>query len=43
MAAEEKKESNADSEIAKDLILDLDDPMKLTIKDLIRKRNEECG
>ena len=37
MAAEEKKEVNADSEIAKDLILDLDDPMKLTIKDLIRK------
>ena len=37
MAAEEKKEANADSEIAKDLILDLDDPMKLTIKDLIRK------
>ena len=37
MAAEEKKEANADSEIAKDLILGLDDPMKLTIKDLIRK------
>ena len=37
MATEEKKESNADNEIAKELILDLDEPMKLTIKDLIRK------
>ena len=37
MAAEEKKESNADSDIAKELILDLDEPMKMTIKDLIRK------
>ena len=37
MAAEEKKESNADSDIAKELILDLDETMKMTIKDLIRK------
>ena len=37
MAAEEKKESNADSDIAKELILDLDEPRKMTIKDLIRK------
>ena len=37
MATEEKKESNADNEIAKDLILDLDEQMKITIKDLIRK------
>ena len=37
MATEEKKESNADNEIAKELILDLDEPMKTTIKDLIRK------
>ena len=37
MATEEKKESNADNEIAKELILDLDEPTKLTIKDLIRK------
>ena len=37
MAAEEKKESNTDSDIAKELILDLDEPMKMTIKDLIRK------
>ena len=34
---EEKKESNQDNEIAKELILDLDEPMKATIKDLIRK------
>ena len=38
MATEEKKESNADNEIAKELILDLDEPMKLTIKDLIRNK-----
>ena len=37
MATEEKKESNQDNEIAKELILDLDEPMKTTIKDLIRK------
>ena len=37
MATEEKKETNQDNEIAKELILDLDEPMKLTIKDLIRK------
>ena len=37
MAAEEKKEINPENEIAKELILDLDEPMKLTIKDLIRK------
>ena len=37
MATEEKKESNGDNEIAKELILDLDEPMKITIKDLIRK------
>ena len=37
MATEEKKESNQDNEIAKELILDLDEPMKITIKDLIRK------
>ena len=37
MATEEKKESNADNEITKELILDLDEPMKKTIKDLIRK------
>ena len=37
MATEEKKESNADSDIAKELILDLDEQMKMTIKDLIRK------
>ena len=37
MATEEKKETNPENEIAKDLILDLDEPMKLTIKDLIRK------
>ena len=37
MATEEKKETNQDNEIAKELILDLDEPMKTTIKDLIRK------
>ena len=37
MAAEEKKETNADNDIAKELILDLDEPMKIFIKDLIRK------
>ena len=37
MATEEKKETNPENEIAKELILDLDEPMKLTIKDLIRK------
>ena len=37
MATEEKKESNQDNEIAKELILDLDEQMKTTIKDLIRK------
>ena len=37
MATEEKKESNPDNEIAKELILDLDETMKTTIKDLIRK------
>ena len=37
MATEEKKESSSDSDIAKELILDLDDAMKTTIKDLIRK------
>ena len=37
MATEEKKESNQDNEIAKELILDIDEPMKTTIKDLIRK------
>ena len=37
MAAEEKKETNPENEIAKELILDLDEPMKETIKDLIRK------
>ena len=37
MATEEKKETNADNEIAKELILDLDEPMKIFIKDLIRK------
>ena len=37
MATEEKKESIQDNEIAKELILDLDEPMKTTIKDLIRK------
>ena len=37
MATEEKKESNSDNEIAKELILDLDETMKTTIKDLIRK------
>ena len=37
MATEEKKETNQDNEIAKELILDLDEPMKATIKDLIRK------
>ena len=37
MAAEEKKETNPENEIAKELILDLDEPMKIFIKDLIRK------
>ena len=37
MATEEKKDTNSDNEIAKDLILDLDETMKTTIKDLIRK------
>ena len=37
MATEEKKEANVDNEITKELILDLDDAMKTTIKDLIRK------
>ena len=37
MATEEKKESNQDNEIAKELIIDLDEPMKTNIKDLIRK------
>ena len=37
MATEEKKETNVDNEIAKELILDLDEPMKIFIKDLIRK------
>ena len=37
MATEEKKETNPENEIAKELILDLDEQMKLTIKDLIRK------
>ena len=37
MATEEKKETNPENEIAKELILDLDEPMKLTIKDSIRK------
>ena len=37
MATEEKKETNPENEIAKELILDLDEPMKTTIKDLIRK------
>ena len=37
MATEEKKDSISESDIAKELILDLDEPMKETIKDLIRK------
>ena len=37
MATEEKKEPTTDNEIAKELILDLDEQMKTTIKDLIRK------
>ena len=37
MATEEKKESNSENDIAKELILDLDEAMKMTIKDLIRK------
>ena len=37
MATEEKKDSISESDIAKELILDLDEPMKATIKDLIRK------
>ena len=37
METEEKKETNQDNEIAKELILDLDEPMKTFIKDLIRK------
>ena len=37
MATEEKKEASPDNEIAKELILDLDEQMKTTIKDLIRK------
>ena len=37
MSTEEKKETNVDNEIAKELILDLDEPMKIFIKDLIRK------
>ena len=39
MATEEKKESakSHTDEIAKELIIDLDEPMKTTIKDLIRK------
>ena len=37
MTTEEKKDSISESDIAKELILDLDEPMKATIKDLIRK------
>ena len=37
MATEEKKESNSENDIAKELIIDLDEAMKMTIKDLIRK------
>ena len=36
MATEEKKESSSE-DIAKELIIDLDEPMKTNIKDLIRK------